>query len=187
MKKLVLTLCFLLTVGGAIKAETNMETQKVVFVNKQLGTRMAGLLRLPAGFNLSQNYPAVVVTGPMLSVKEQAQSVYAERLTAAGFVTLVFDGTYFGESEGEPRQQELPDVKESDIEGAVDFLVSLPYVDNDRIGGLGICGSGSYMSVAGVKEPRLKAITAIVPARYRRHLEISYGWILPSRRRGECC
>lgn len=164
MKKLVLTLCFLLTVGSATKAETNMETQKVVFVNKQLGTRMAGLLRLPAGFNLSQNYPAVVVTGPMLSVKEQAQSVYAERLTAAGFVTLVFDGTYFGESEGEPRQQELPDVKESDIEGAVDFLVSLPYVDNDRIGGLGICGSGSYMSVAGVKETRLKAITAIVPA-----------------------
>ena len=103
-----------------------MDTQKVVFVNKQLGTRMAGLLRLPEGFNLSENYPAVVVTGPMLSVKEQAQSVYAERLTAAGFVTLVFDGTYFGESEGMPRQQELPDVKESDIEGAVDFLVSLP-------------------------------------------------------------
>ena len=46
----------------------------------------------------------------------------------------------------------------------MDFLVSLPYVDNDRIGGLGICGSGSYMSVAGVKEPRLKAVTAIVPA-----------------------
>ena len=77
-----------------------METQKVIFVNKQLNTRLAGLLRLPAGFNLSNNYPAVVVTGPMLSVKEQAQSVYAERLTMAGFVTLVFDGTYFGESEG---------------------------------------------------------------------------------------
>ncbi len=30
--------------------------------------------------------------------------------------------------------------------------------------GLGICGSGSYMSVAGVKESRLKAITAIVLA-----------------------
>ena len=139
-----------------------MDTQKVVFVNKQLGTRMAGLLRLPDGFNLSENYPAVVVMGPMLSVKEQAQSVYAERLTAAGFVTLVFDGTYFGE--GMPRQQELPDVKESDIEGAVDFLAGLPYVDSERIGGLGICGSGSYMSVAGVREPRLKAITAIVPA-----------------------
>ncbi|MBE6529723.1 MAG: alpha/beta hydrolase [Ruminococcaceae bacterium] len=141
-----------------------MGTQKVVFVNKQLNTRLAGLLRLPDGFDLSRNYPAILVTGPMLSVKEQAQSVYAARLTEAGYVTLVFDGTYFGESEGSPRGQELPDVKESDIEGAVDFLCSLPYVDSERIGGLGICGSGSYMSVAGVKEPRLKAITAIVPA-----------------------
>ena len=141
-----------------------METQKVVFVNKALNTRLAGLLRLPDGFDLSKNYPAVVVTGPMLSVKEQAQSVYASRLTEAGYVTLVFDGTYFGESEGTPRGQELPDVKESDIEGAVDYLCGLPYVDSERIGGLGICGSGSYMSVAGVKEPRLKAITAIVPA-----------------------
>ena len=100
----------------------------------------------------------------MLSIKEQAQSVYAERLTEAGYVTLVFDGSYFGESEGMPRFQELPNVKESDIEAAVDYLVGLPYVDAERIGGLGICGSGSYMSVAGVKEPRLKAITAIVPA-----------------------
>ena len=141
-----------------------MDTQKVVFVNKELNTRMAGLLRLPENFDLCKNYPAIVLTGPMLSVKEQAQSVYAERLTGAGYVTLVFDGTYFGESEGTPRGQELPDVKESDIEGAVDYLCSLPYVDSERIGGLGICGSGSYMSVAGVKEPRIKAVTAIVPA-----------------------
>ena len=141
-----------------------MDTQKVVFVNKELGTRMAGLLRLPEGFELSKNYPAIVVTGPMLSVKEQAQSVYAKRLTEAGYVTLVFDGTYFGESEGTPRGQELPDVKESDIESAVDYLCSLPYVDTNRIGGLGICGSGSYMSVAGVRDPRIKAVTAVVPA-----------------------
>ena len=141
-----------------------MDTQKVVFMNKELGLRLAGLLYIPDNFDLSKNYPAVVVTGPMLSVKEQAQSVYAKRLTEDGYVTLVFDGSYFGESEGLPRGQELPEVKESDIEGAVDYLCSLPYVDKDRIGGLGICGSGSYMSVAGVKEPRLKAVTAIVPA-----------------------
>lgn len=141
-----------------------MEEQKVVFKNKELGTRMVGILRLPDGFDPSKDYPAIVVTGPMLSVKEQAQSVYACRLTDAGYITLVFDGTYFGESEGSPRGQEIPSVKESDIEGAVDYLVSLPFVDKDRIGGLGICGSGSYMSVAGVKEPRIKAVTAIVPA-----------------------
>lgn len=141
-----------------------METRKVVFMNKDLNLRLAGLLYLPTNFNLSKNYPAIVVTGPMLSVKEQAQSVYAKRLTGLGYVTLVFDGSYFGESEGTPRQMELPSVKQTDISGAVDFLESLPYVDDNRIGGLGICGSGSYMSVAGVKDTRLKAITAIVPA-----------------------
>ena len=141
-----------------------MTEQKVVFLNKKLNLRMAGILRLPESFDLSKNYPAIVLTGPMLSVKEQAQSVYAKRLTEEGFVTLVFDGCYFGESEGTPRGQELPDVKEFDIESAVSYLESLPYVDKERIGGLGICGSGSYMSVAGVKEKRLKAITAVVPA-----------------------
>ena len=88
-----------------------MDTQKIVFMNKELNLRLAGLLFLPDAFDLSKDYPAVVVTGPMLSVKEQAQSVYAKKLTEAGYVTLVFDGAYFGESEGLPRCQELPDVK----------------------------------------------------------------------------
>ena len=32
-----------------------METQKVVFLNKKLNLRMAGLLYLPDNFNLSNN------------------------------------------------------------------------------------------------------------------------------------
>lgn len=141
-----------------------MTIQNVTFKNKALDLRLAGQLYLPAEFDGTKNYAAIVVTGPMLSIKEQAQATYANLLAEAGYIALTFDGAYFGESEGLPRQQELPDVKETDIEGAVDFLESLPYVDNNRIGGLGICGSGSYMSVADVKEPRLKAITAVVPA-----------------------
>lgn len=141
-----------------------MEIQNVTFKNKDLDLRLAGNLYLPVDFDNTKNYPAVVVTGPMLSIKEQAQVVYAEYLAKAGYVALTFDGAYFGESEGLPRHQEIPSVKETDIEGAVDYLESLPYVDNNRIGGLGICGSGSYMSVAGVKEARLKTIAAIVPA-----------------------
>ena len=87
-----------------------METQKVVFVNKALNTRLAGLLRLPDGFDLSKNYPAVIVTGPMLSVKEQAQSVYASRLTEAGMKILeAANGTI------EVRHPELPHIKTIDL------------------------------------------------------------------------
>lgn len=141
-----------------------METQNVVFTNAKLDLRLSGLLRLPNDFDLSNDYAAIIVDGSMLSLKEQVQSTYAEKLTDLGYVTLVFDHATLGKSEGTPRQQELPSIKESDIEAAVDFLQSLPFVDNGRIGGLGICGGGSYMSVAGVKEPRLKAVAAVVPA-----------------------
>lgn len=99
-----------------------------------------------------------------LSQRTSTKHICKKKLTEKGYVTLVFDGSYFGESQGQPRQQELPYVKQTDIEGAIDYLTSLPYVDPNKIWGLGICGSGSYMSVAGVREPRLKAITAIVPA-----------------------
>ena len=47
-----------------------METQKIVFKNKELDLRLSGLLYLPNNFDLNKDYPAVVVTGPMLSVKE---------------------------------------------------------------------------------------------------------------------
>lgn len=150
---------------ASLKERTeSMDFQKVSFKNKELDLNLAGILYTPDNLDVSKSYPAVVVTGPMLSIKEQAQSVYAKRLAELGYVTLVFDGSYFGESAGTPRYQELPDVKETDIEGAADFLASIPYVDESRIGGLGICGSGSYMSVAGVKAPRLKTVAAIVPA-----------------------
>lgn len=141
-----------------------METQNVVFVNNDNNLRLAGLLRLPDNFDLSRDYPAIIVDGSMLSLKEQVQSTYAEKLTALGYVTLVFDHASLGQSQGTPRQQELPSLKETDIESAVDFLQSLPFVDSDRIGGLGICGGGSYISVAGVKDPRIKAVAAVVPA-----------------------
>lgn len=138
--------------------------KKVTFKNTKLNLNLVGNLYLPKEFDETKKYPALVVTGPMLSVKEQAQSIYAARLAEAGYVSLVFDGTYYGESEGFPRSQEIPEVKELDIEAAVDFLESLSFVDSECIGGVGMCGSGSYMSVAGVKESRIKAVAAIVPA-----------------------
>lgn len=92
-----------------IASENGVSTISVSFENEDSGLNLAGVLFLPEGFDETSQYAAIVVTGPMLSVKEQAQSIYAERLAENGFVTLVFDYSYFGESEGEPRQLENPD------------------------------------------------------------------------------
>ncbi|MCV5689990.1 acetylxylan esterase, partial [Escherichia coli] len=50
-----------------------------------------------------------------------------------------------------------------DISRVIDYAVTLPYVDENRIGGLGICGGGGYMINSALTEKRLKAVVGITP------------------------
>ena len=54
-----------------------------------------------------------------------------------GFVTLALDLSFWGESDGEPRNAVLPDVYSEDFSAAVDFLGTRPFVDRERIGVVG--------------------------------------------------
>lgn len=138
--------------------------EDVSFTNETSGLTMAGRIFYPQGFDETRSYPAVVVSGPMLSVKEQAQSTYAARMAEVGYVALVFDYTHFGDSEGEPRYLELPDLKAQDISSAVSFLLAQSYVDPERLYGIGICGSGSYMTYAATLDSRIRQVAVVVPA-----------------------
>ncbi len=142
---------------------TGVTKEKVTFINDEYSLKIAGILFRPEGVDSTQKLPAIVVSGPMASIKEQTQSIYASKLAALGYNTLVFDYTTFGESEGEPRRYENPDRKASDIKAAVNSLSSRPDVDTNRIAGVGICGSGSYMAHATVQDPRIKVLVSIVP------------------------
>lgn len=77
------------------------------------------------------------------------------------FVTLALDLSFWGESDGEPRNAVLPDVYSEDFSAAVDFLGTRPFVDRERIGVVGICGSGSFATSAAKIDPRLKAIATV--------------------------
>jgi uncharacterized protein len=72
-------------------------------------------------------------------VKEQIGAIYAERLSQRGFVALTFDPAYQGESGGKPRDLEDPAALVEDIRCAVDHLMTLPFVGEERVGLLGIC------------------------------------------------
>lgn len=142
---------------------------RVWFPNPENGETLAGILRMPLdfesrGFNDPVvTYPAIVFNGPIGSIKEQTQSTYAKYMTSLGYITLVFDNTTFGESTGEPRRVEAADVKISDIKAAVDYMLTLEYVDPDRLGGIGICGGGGYMAYAASQDKRIKAYAGISP------------------------
>ncbi len=124
---------------------------------------LKGNLFLPPDFNPHHGYPGVVVGGTWTSVKEQMSDRYAERLSRSGFVTLDYDFRNYGESEGEPRQYESPTLKMEDNRNAVTYLASLPFVDGDRIGAIGICASAGYMSGTAARDRRIKSLALVAP------------------------
>jgi fermentation-respiration switch protein FrsA (DUF1100 family) len=134
--------------------------EKVTFKNK-LGMKVVGNLFVPKTLNRAARSPAIVVGHPMGAVKEQSANLYATKLAEQGFVTLSFDLSFWGESEGEPRNTVAPDIYVDDFSAAVDFLSTVAFVNPDNIGVLGICGSGSFVLSAAQIDPRMKAIATV--------------------------
>jgi fermentation-respiration switch protein FrsA (DUF1100 family) len=121
------------------------------------GVSLVGVLRRPEG----RARAAVVTTGPLTSVKEQAAGAYATSLAERGFATLAFDHGTFGESGGVPRQFENPQVKVDDIRAAVAALAT-----DERTAGLpsvavGVCAGGGYMAQAVAQEPTIRGFAGV--------------------------
>lgn len=127
----------------------------------QFGQRLSANLFVPKGLSGSTRNPAVVVSHPMGAVKEQSANLYAQKIAERGFVTLAVDLPYWGDSEGEPRNLVAPDNYAESFNAGVDYLRSLTYVDRERIGALGICGSGRYVISAAKIDPRIKAVATV--------------------------
>lgn len=135
----------------------NVTLQPITFKNQYQMT-VAGNLFTPKDLNLSANLPAIVVSHPMGAVKEQSANLYATKLAEQGFVTVSLDLSFWGGSEGEPRNAVLPDLYAEAFSAAVDYLGTQDFVDRERIGALGICGSGGFVISAAKIDPRMKAI-----------------------------
>ncbi|UJR86986.1 alpha/beta hydrolase [Sandaracinus amylolyticus] len=133
-----------------------MRTERVVF---DVGSdSVVGLLCLP---DRSGPHPAVVIDGPMTSIKEQASGNYARALAARGFVALALDHRYFGESGGQPRQYESPPKKIEDMHRALDVLAMRPEVDAARLAVVGVCAGAGYAASVAARDARVKAFGAV--------------------------
>lgn len=135
-------------------------SQKVTFQN-QYHMNVVGNLFLPKNLDKTIKHPAIIVGHPMGAVKEQSANLYAIKMAEQGFVTLSLDLSFGGESAGTPRNAVSPDIYAEDFSAAVDFLGNEPFVNKDKIGVIGICGSGSFAISAAKIDPRLKAIATV--------------------------
>lgn len=134
--------------------------QKVSFEN-QYGMNVVGNLFAPKDLERRTKNPAMVVGHPMGAVKEQSANLYATKMAEQGFVTMSFDLSFWGESAGRPRNAVAPDIYAEDFSAAVDFLRTRNFVDRERIGAIGVCGSGSFVISAAKIDPRIKAVATV--------------------------
>lgn len=134
--------------------------QKVSFSNR-LGINLVADLYLPKDLDRSRKHPAIVVGGPYGAVKEQSAGLYAQTMAERGFVTVAHDPSYNGESGGQPHFTASSEALVEDFSAAVDFLGTKPFVDRERIGVIGVCGSGSFGLAATETDSRIKAVATI--------------------------
>ncbi|HSJ85179.1 MAG TPA: alpha/beta hydrolase [Acidimicrobiia bacterium] len=118
---------------------------------------LAGVINLPDG----RPRAAVVTTGPLTSVKEQAAGAYARALAERGFAALAFDHRYYGESGGRPRQFENPAAKVEDIRAAAAALADDPRTRGLPLVAVGVCAGGGYMARAVAEEPAVSAFAGV--------------------------
>ncbi len=144
-----------------------MKTVKIR--NHDMYWDIAADIHFPPDFDTSKKYPAIISAHPIGSCKDQTSgNVYGVALAKEGFVVIAFDRSFQGASGGEPRSIEDPTQAVEDFRRVADYLVTLPYVDEDRIGVLGICGGGGYAINAAMTERRIKAVGAVTGANYGR-------------------
>ena len=141
-------------------ASDRVTLQNVTFKN-QYQMNVAGNLFVPKNLGRNAKNPAVVVGHPMGAVKEQSANLYATKMAERGFVAMSVDLPFWGESEGQPRNLVSPDAYAEAFSAAVDFLGTRPFVDRNRIGAIGICGSGSFVISAAKIDPRMRAIATV--------------------------
>lgn len=132
--------------------------------NRDMPWHIAADIHFPPNFNEARKYPTIVSVHPFGSCKEQTSgNVYGEALAKEGFVVIAYDASFQGASGGEPRFIEDPTQRVEDISHVIDYAVTLPYVDEKRIGVLGVCGGGGYALNATLTEKRIKAVVGVTP------------------------
>ena len=136
----------------------NVNHKKVVFKN-HFGIELVADYFSPKDAN--GKLPAIACCGAFGAVKEQHSGLYAQEMASRGFVTIAFDPSFTGESGGEPRYMNSPDINVEDFQAAVDYLSNLEEVDNNKISIIGICGWGGMAIQTACIDTRIKATVAI--------------------------
>lgn len=136
-------------------------TLKAVSYPNRFGIKLDADLYLPVDFDKNETHSALVIGSPYGGTKEQSAGLYAQEMAHRGYVALTFDPSFYGYSGGNPRHVSSPEIYVEDFSAGVDYLGVQSFVDPEKIGVLGICGSGGFALSAAQIDPRIQAVATV--------------------------
>jgi uncharacterized protein len=135
--------------------------QDVTFPSE--GLNCAGWLYLPDSLEDGEKRSAIIMAHGFSAVKENYLANFAEKFEGAGFVVLVFDYRFFGDSEGEPRGHLIPAEQHKEYRNAITWISQRPEVEPERIGIWGSSYSGGHVLYLASFDKRIKAAVSQAP------------------------
>lgn len=131
--------------------------KSIAFYNNQL-QRLSGNLYIPA--KCTKSMPAVVLCQGLSGIKTKVLPNIAKLFTESGYITLAFDYSGCGESEGNP-QLLLPTQRIDDTRHAIAWLKQQANVDPSEIFIYGISYGAATCIGAAALDDTIKAIAAV--------------------------
>jgi fermentation-respiration switch protein FrsA (DUF1100 family) len=111
----------------------------------------------------AEKVPVIVMAHGFGCIRALRLPAYAQRFAAAGYVVVVFDYRYFGDSDGRPRQLLDVAAQLDDWRAAIGWARTLEGVDPQRVVGWGTSLSGGHVITVAGTGAALTAIIAQVP------------------------
>lgn len=121
------------------------------------GYKLSGYVRIPRTYN--RKIPGIVCCHGYSAMIELYMQDIAERLSEAGYATLIFHHRGLGESEG-PRFRVIPQEQAEDVRNAVTYLQTRTEVDTDKIGLYGTSLGGANVVYAAAVDTRVKCVVS---------------------------
>ncbi len=127
--------------------------EKIFFYSA--GYKLSGYIRIPQNFK--KKIPGIVCCHGYSGQIEVYMTDISEKLSAAGYATLIFYHRGLGESEG-PQSRVIPQEQAEDIRNAITYLQTRAEVDPDRIGLYGASLGGANVIYAAGIDPRVQCV-----------------------------
>lgn len=113
----------------------------------------------------STQLPIVIMAhGYSATIEGMCADNYAENFYKADYAVLLYDHLGFGISDGNPRQQTNKWIQARGYRDAINYVITLPKVNHDKISLWGVSMGASAAIVTASIDHRVKAIITLVPA-----------------------